>query len=233
MPMFDKTLVNKEYCQEFPILLEHLKAVLEYNEVINLTSIQTLEAGKVLHIQDSLAALSELDKAPPGRFADLGSGAGYPGIPLAVVSNRSTTLIESNQKKARFLKSFIDSHGLTDRIEVHAGRSEELALKEPNGFSVITARAVAELPVLVELAAPLLSLGGQLIAYKGKPEDSENERANLTAERLSLTLMSSRSYCLNYDNTCYNRQIIVYQKTQQSSFKLPRRPGMANKRPLA
>lgn len=233
MLISDKKFQTEEFCQEYPILIEHLSAVLEHNQAINLTGIHTMEAGKVFHIEDSLAALHELERASVGTIADLGSGAGYPGIPLAIVSKRPTTLIESNQKKTRFLSDFIKTNNLTDLLRVYAGRSEELSLQEPAGFSVVTARAVAELTILLELAYPLLSIKGRLIAFKAQPQAEELEKATQNAEKLSFELISTRQYCLEFNNEMHQRQILVYEKTGTSAVKLPRRPGMATKRPLA
>lgn len=211
-------------------MIEHLDAVLEQNKTMNLTSITQRETGKVLHIEDSLAALTEVRAAPSGSMADIGSGAGYPGIPLAVVSGRATTLIEASKKKAAFLSDFIEKHHLTDLIDVAPFRTEELAQQDQT-FSVITARAVAALPSLIELAAPLLAQDGHFIALKGKLDKTEQERGEIVASKVGLVLDSVREYTLS-DETI-QRCILVYKKTGKSSLTLPRRPGMATKRPLA
>lgn len=229
--MSDKNSSIEDLCQEVPQLVEHLKAVLLQNRTMNLTSIKNIEAGKILHIEDSLAALPELDAAPHGIVADLGSGAGFPGIPLALVSKRQTVLVESNNKKASFLKEFISKNDLDSSIAVAAERSEELALVQRNAFAVVTARAVAELPALLELGAPLLRQGGQFLAFKGRIDADELERGNKAAERLGLRYVSLRSYVLSDNMSC--RCILVYEKFEEPATTLPRRPGMAVKRPLA
>lgn len=231
--MSDRMLRSEEFCQKQPLLLEHLKAVLTYNQTKNLTSISDLAAGKVLHIEDSLAILPEVEKAPSGALADLGSGAGYPGIPLALATGRQTTLIEANKKKAAFLQGFVNDNDLADQVTVTELRSEELAQTHAGSFAVVTARAVAELPVLLELAAPLLSEGGHFVAMKGRPEESELLRGNQAAEKLCFSLVSKRSYSLGDQENKQQRCVLVYEKRGQSSFTLPRRPGMAAKRPLA
>ncbi|MDR1358685.1 MAG: 16S rRNA (guanine(527)-N(7))-methyltransferase RsmG [Coriobacteriales bacterium] len=228
----DENDCTEDFCQkQHSVLLAHLEAVLAYNRTKNLTSIKDLEAGKVLHIQDSLAVASELTAAPQGMMADLGSGAGYPGLPLALVSGRQAVLIEANKKKARFLKDFIVAHGLSKQISVAALRSEELALEQKEAFAAVTARAVAELPTLLELAAPLLAQGGHFIALKGRPATSERERGAVAAEKLGMSPLDMRRYKLSDNAT--QRCVLVYEKTGESQIEVPRRPGMAAKHPLA
>jgi len=231
--VFDKSASNEEFCLTHPLLRTHLEAVLLHNQKKNLTSITDYSAGEVLHIEDSLAVLPEIHEAPTGSMADLGSGAGYPGIPLALVSGRQTTLIESNQKKAQFLESFISANGLVGKIVVSPCRSEELALSQAESFTVVTARAVAELPALLELAAPLLSLGGHFVALKGRPSPEELLRGCQAAEKLGMYQLKRRDYLLKNDTNNAQRCVLVYQKQNKTLLSLPRRPGKATKRPLA
>ena len=230
--MSDKTLSNESFCQEHPLLLAHLEAVLQYNQKKNLTSITELHDGKVFHIEDSLAVLPEIQAAPQGQMADLGSGAGFPGIPLALASKRQTTLIESNKKKAQFLQGFIDDNKLARQISVAAMRSEELAQEQAGAFAVVTARAVAELAVLLELAAPLLEKKGRFVALKGQPDADELRRGDAAAGKLGMCLLQTRAYSLSGSKGEVKRLVLVYEKSGQPSLSLPRRPGMATKRPL-
>ena len=229
--MDDKNSLCKDFCQAQPLLIAHLEAVLLQNKTMNLTSINNLEAGKVLHIMDSLAVLPEVNAAPEGTMADLGSGAGYPGIPLAITSGRDTTLIEANKKKARFLQGFLDAHDLSGKISVAAMRSEELAKSQRGKFAVVTARAVAELPILLELAAPLLIQGGHFLALKGKPDTEELVRGDTAAGAVGMEYLQTRD-CSTSDSKT-QRCVLVYKRTKEPSLDLPRRPGMAAKRPLA
>ncbi|MDR1088409.1 MAG: 16S rRNA (guanine(527)-N(7))-methyltransferase RsmG [Coriobacteriales bacterium] len=231
MPLPDENSRSEDFCQkQQSLLLLHLKAVLTYNRTKNLTSIKDLEAGKVLHIQDSLAVLPELAQAPGGTMADLGSGAGYPGLPLALLSGRQAVLIEANKKKARFLKDFVDAQGLAQHIGVAAMRSEDLAREQRDAFAVVVARAVAALPTLLELAAPLLAQGGRFLALKGRPEASEITRGIEAAEKLGMTPLDIRHYSLSDNIT--QRCVLVYTKTCEPQIELPRRPGVAAKHPL-
>ncbi len=227
----DKNFLSEDFCQKYPLLMKHLEAVLQYNEKVNLTSITGKDTGKVLHIEDSLAVVEEVLTAPEGALADLGSGAGYPGIPLAIASGRQTTLIESNNKKALFLRSFVEAHGLSEQVSIAALRSEELAKERGKQFAVVTARAVAELPILLELAAPLLKEQGHFIALKGRPESEEIARGIIAAEMLGMKQISQREYTLSDKES--RRSVFVYQKQGEAKILLPRRPGMAAKRPLS
>ncbi|MCL1890802.1 MAG: 16S rRNA (guanine(527)-N(7))-methyltransferase RsmG [Coriobacteriia bacterium] len=212
------------------LLSRHLAFVLDYNKQVNLTTISTVKEGLLLHVEDSLMALEELQQAPEGPLADLGSGGGFPGIPLAIATGRPTTLIESIAKKAQALQCFVDQEGLGSQITVVAQRSEEFACEARESFAVVTARAVSELPVLVELAAPLLALGGQLVCYKGQPSPEELARGRGAASVCGLIEKSLRT-CFLSDGTT-QRTIVGYEKVEEPSIALPRRNGMAKKRPL-
>lgn len=207
----------------------HLRLVLEENQRSNLTRIVDWEQGQLLHIEDSLLGLPELLAAPEGRYADLGTGGGFPGIPLAICSGRETLLVDSVAKKTQALDRIIEALKLSDRVNTYTGRSEELALEQPETFAVITARALSALPSLLELAVPLLQIGGQLICYKTAIESEELEQAALLEEKLGMKLVSSRQEVLSDGET--PRSILVFEKVAEPTVKLPRRPGMAQKRP--
>ena len=121
-----------------------------------------------LHIVDSLMVLPEIGDAPDGMMIDLGSGAGFPGVPLALACGRSTLLLDSVGKKARAVRSFLVELGLDGKVDVYPRRAEEMELDPSNRAAVVVARAVSSLPSLVELASPLLRQGGWLVAMKGR-----------------------------------------------------------------
>jgi len=214
-----------------PLLLDHLAFLIEANSRTNLTAIRSTEEGLVLHLEDSLTATPELDAAPEGALVDLGSGSGYPGIPLATITGRLTTLVEARQKKAQFLKDAIARIGMEGFIEVETQRIETFTLAKKETYSVVTARALSELPVLLELASPLLKPGGWLIAYKGIPGEQEIQRGDKVASLVGMTPRSSRTLVLS-DKTS-KRTILVYEKTALPLLSLPRRDGTPQKKPLA
>ncbi len=209
------------------LLRRHLELVIEANKTTNITRIGGMEEGMVLHVEDSLVGLPELEAAPAGQYADLGSGAGYPGIPLAVETGRETLLVDSVGKKVSILDGFIEKLELP-HVSTYAGRIEDLARERPGEFAVVTARALAKLSVLMELACPLLQQSGQLVCYKARVDDEEFAHAQSLQEKLGMKLVSDRSVSLG-DNA---RRIIVFERVGNPSISLPRRTGMAQKKPL-
>lgn len=214
--------------EQADLLSAHLRAVLVTNESMNLTSIGFADSV-VLHVLDSLTALGALGAAPPGGFADLGSGPGYPGIPLSVVSGRPVALVESVKKKAAFLERVVGD--LCLEATVHPIRAEELAIEMPGVFSAVTARALSSLPSLVELAAPLLGPGGLLICLKARLDEAELARGDSAA-----LLCGMRRVALDQvqiPGAEVERAIVTYKKSAPARVRLPRRPGMAQRQPLA
>jgi 16S rRNA (guanine527-N7)-methyltransferase len=145
------------------------RLLLAWTPAINLTAIRDPEAVATAHIVDSLTALPLLTARRIDRFLDLGSGAGYPGLPLAAALPAArAVLVEPIGKKARFLEAVVGATGLGASVDVAAVRAEALAAdpRHRGQWPAVTARAVASLPELVELAFPLLAPGGFLVAWK-------------------------------------------------------------------
>ena len=208
---------------------KHLDLVIEANRTTNITRITSKQEAFLLHIEDSLSALPEINEAPVGNYADMGSGAGYPGIPVAIATGRNTTLIDARQKKVHILDGILQDLGLTDQIKTFAGRAELLAIQERNEYAVITARALAKLPVLMELASPLLKEQGRLICYKANIDELELSNALEVQKLTGMKLLSQRSFQLGKE---FKRTIVVFEKTMKPRIKLPRREGEAQKNPL-
>lgn len=209
------------------LLKRHLELVIEANKTTNITRISTWDEGMLLHVEDSLVGLPEVEVAPEGRLVDIGSGAGYPGIPLAIESGRKTLLADSVGKKTAILASMVEELGL-DNVEVYTGRIEDLAREKAGVFAVVTARALAQLSVLMELASPLLQDDGRLVCYKANVSDEELQHALSLQERLGMSLVSDRAVELG--DAC--RRIISFEKSGRPQINLPRKTGMAQKRPL-
>ena len=207
----------------------YLELVIEKNKEINLTRIDTEEKGMLLHIEDSLSCLDEFERQE-GEFLDIGTGGGFPGVPLAIASGRTGVLIDSVQKKARAVQEMIEELGLDNQIQALGVRSEELALDVGERFSTVVARAVSSLPVVMELATPLLTPEGELIALRGKEDEVDETLIERVSEKLGLRLISKKHI---YISEIYERTIYVFKKVSQPTIKLPRRNGMAQKRPLS
>ena len=155
----------------------HLRLLDAWNPAINLTRISDARERAARHYLDALAALPLINQliTDGGAYADLGSGGGFPGIPLAahMLERRPKAtfdLIEATGKKARFLESVVASSGLAPRLRVLNARAEDLAARQPTRYDLIAARAVAPLAELTRLALPLLAPGGHLLAWKREGE---------------------------------------------------------------
>lgn len=212
-------------------MLRHVEFVLETNRTINLTAITAPEDALRLHLIDSLTALPEVIAAPAGTLADIGTGAGFPGVELALATGRTTLLVDSVRKKVDAIQRFLVQELLDSWISVSAFRAEELARQNREQFAVVTARALSSLPSLVELAAPLLFTGGRLVAMKGNLEASELARAEKAAVQVGMRFESRRSLVLPGGGE--TRELVVFTRTGRARIKIPRREGQAQRNPLA
>jgi len=210
------------------VLAQHLRMVYETNEHTNLTRVSPADAA-TLHVVDSLSGLPEMSASPSGSWIDIGSGAGYPGIPLGVVGLRHIELVESVGRKAQFLERVVRELCLD--TTVRHSRAEEVALERAGQYAAVAARAVSELPALVELAAPLLVMGGRLVCWKGDPATEELSRGDRVAQKVGMRRVVVRDVSL--PGTDARRSLIVYERTGPGGVKLPRRIGLAQSKPLA
>jgi len=213
------------------LLSKHLEMVLDGNRKFNLTAITDVADAIVLHVVDSLMVLPEISSAPEGPIADIGTGPGFPGIPLAVMTGRRVDLVESIGKKARFLETVVDTLELCDTVKVINERAEQLASHTRGAYGAVTARAVTSLPALVELSAPLLRLEGILVSLKGRVGADELDSGAKAAAMVGLTYSGIRKYTLLDHDAA--RSCVTYTRTGSSSIQLPRRAGLAQRKPLA
>jgi 16S rRNA (guanine527-N7)-methyltransferase len=176
------------------------------------------------HVADSLSAVPYIS---PDRLADIGSGAGFPGLVLAAAFPASSvTLVESQRRHAAVAERLGREAGLRN-VSVLPLRVEEVR----DSFDVVTARAVAPLSVLVEYAAPLLVDGGQLVAWKGARNAAEELGGEEAGRVVGLAL--DRVVQVEPFPGAHSRHLHIYSKTGPTPDRFPRRPGMARKRPLA
>ncbi len=210
----------------------HVRLMLAWNAAINLSGIRDPEAVAREHVLDSLSALPLLRRAGVDELLDLGSGAGYPGLPLAAaLPARRALLVESIAKKARFLSVAVQAMGLAERVSVAATRAENLALDlEHRGrWRAVVARAVADLAELAELALPLLAPGGILVAWKRLPLDEELDRARRAAERLGGRVRECEGVSLP---GLSDHVLAVVEKVGPTPDEYPRDPARRRRRPL-
>jgi 16S rRNA (guanine527-N7)-methyltransferase len=182
-----------------------------------------------VHLADSLAGLELAELRAADRIADIGAGAGFPGLALAIALPAThVTLVESNARKSAFIAATAETAGLAN-VDVAAERAEEWDA----GFGrckIVTARALAPLGVLAEYAAPLLIEGGALVAWKGRRDADEERIAAAAADQLGLAIEEVRSV-RPFDGADH-RHLHVLRKVAPTPSRFPRRAGMATKRPL-
>jgi 16S rRNA (guanine527-N7)-methyltransferase len=194
-----------------------------------ITTVRDPAKGVDLHVADSLVAL-ELPQVPAARrIADLGSGAGFPGLVLAIaLPNAHVALVESVGRKCAFMRGAIEQLQLANADVVQA-RAEAW----PQGIArhdLVTARALAPLTTLVEYAAPLLVVGGALVSWKGAVDAGEEADGRAAAGALGMSAPVIRA--VQPFAAARDRRLYVYSKVMDTPSRYPRREGMARKRPI-
>jgi 16S rRNA (guanine527-N7)-methyltransferase len=200
------------------------------------TTVSEPRAALDVHVADSLSALELPGVAGARRVADLGAGAGFPGLVLAIALPRARVdLIESTGRKAVLIERLAREAEIANARAVTA-RAEEWGARPPalgggaEAYDLVTARALASLPVLCEYAAPLLRHDGRLVAWKGRRSAEEEAGGTRAAERLGLAVESV--VAVTPFEGARDRHLHVFRKLVPTPQGFPRRPGMARKRPL-
>ncbi len=200
----------------------------------NVTSIKNPDEIIVKHFIDSLFLVKFCkDFTKNKKIIDIGTGAGFPGVPLKILFPEiELYLIESVGKKVEFLKLLIDNLNISGIIIINE-RAEILAHK-PNfreQFDIVLSRAVANLSTLLEITSPFAKVGKSIVAYKGKRVRDELSAAQKAMEILNLIIKNIYFYKLI--NNDYERSLVFFEKTKNTPNKFPRRPGIPQKRPIA
>ncbi len=225
-PIFIETLtrhgVNADLAQLFE---QYADLLLEVNTTLNLTRITDPVDVAVKHFVDSLVPIKLGVISKGDRVLDVGTGAGFPGMPLAITGDYRVTLLDSSKKKL----AFVDKCALDMNVAVSTvnARAEEFAhSNRREGFDVVMSRAVAPLPVLLELIAPLVAVGGKVVAFKSLNDDPvEGKRARKELGLAEGVVMNSGIPCLEH---C----LIVYEKIRSTPAKYPRRYTLIKSKPL-
>jgi 16S rRNA (guanine527-N7)-methyltransferase len=212
----------------------YLDLLLDWNRRVNLTAITEPSQVAALHFLDSLTCLAEVPTAANTRLCDVGSGAGFPGIPLAIVCPElEVTLLESVRKKCRFLEAVIAALGLP-RVAVACRRAEvagcDPAMRET--FDMAITRAVAHLAVAAEFCLPLVKVGGLALVMKGPQGEQEVIESQTAIGTLGGSVERVRAFRLPTPEGEVGRSIIAVRKTSRMLPKYPRRPGIPARRPL-
>ena len=213
----------------------YFKLLVEWNQKINLTAITAEPEVYLKHFYDSLVPafyLAQLKKESLS-VCDVGAGAGFPSLPLKILfPSLKVTIVDSLNKRIKFLAELVGKLGLTDVTLTHARAEDFGSKKSParESFDIVTARAVANLPVLSELCLPLTKVGGTFIALKAQKAKEELTRAQYAIQTLGGQLQEDIETTL--PQTDEKRHIIVIDKKKATPKKYPRKAGTPAKLPL-
>ncbi len=207
-------------------LLKLYEFLVEYNQNVNLTAITDFEEVVVKHFIDSVLPFSMIDIKENSSFIDVGTGAGFPSIPLMIVRpDLKGTLLEALNKRCIFLEKACELTGVDVKV-VH-GRAEDYAKEKREAFDFATARAVAAMPVLCEYCIPYVKTGGKFIALKSVNEDET--LCEKAVKVLGGKIAEIKDYTITNGD---NRRLFIIDKVSQTPTKYPRNPSMIKKKPL-
>ena len=201
------------------------RAMVKQNEVMNLTGITDDRGVANLHLLDSLTVMAAADLR--GRtLIDVGTGAGFPGVPLAIASGAKITLLDSLGKRMKWLEQVLPTLGI--EAECVTARAEEAVATRRESYDFATSRAVARLNILLELTAPYVKVGGRVLAMKGSLAREELAEAANAIKKLGLQLEEVKEYPI--DGT--NHAVIVLKKVSPTPKQFPRRFAKIKQAPL-
>ena len=204
--------------------------LLEWNQKINLTAITDDEAIAIKHFIDSIIPINNFKDN--SKIIDVGSGAGFPSVPLSIVNETlKITALDSLNKRLIFLQKVQEELSLNRMSFIH-GRAEDFGrdTKYRESYDYATARAVASLNVLSELCLPLVKVGGHFVAYKGDKWEQEIEEGKNAIKKLGGEVVDVQQYTLPQIND--SRSVIIIRKVDSTNTKYPRKAGVPNKKPL-
>lgn len=223
---FQRSLSEKEQNQFY----QYMQLLLMWNEKMNLTAITEPKEILIKHFIDSMSISPYIEENT--KVLDVGTGAGFPGIPLKIVlSQNDFTLLDSLNKRINFLNEVIRNLKL-EKIETVHGRAEEFCkiAKRREGYDIVTSRAVAKLNTLLEYMLPFVKIGGKCICMKSLEIEEELNNANRAIEILGGEVEKVETITL--ENTDITRKIVIIKKIKETPKKYPRKAGMPSKEPI-
>jgi 16S rRNA (guanine527-N7)-methyltransferase len=228
-----KTLFNVHLtARQVMSLITYEKELLEWNQKFNLTAIRDAESIRVKHFLDSYSCVSAWQANPPLRLIDVGTGAGFPGLPLKIVyPQMHVTLVESVGKKAMFCQHIVSKLGL-ENIDVIKTRAEDIGQDKNHreSYDVAVARAVANLNILSEYLLPLVKVGGMMLAQKGETAHAEAQSAEKAIKVLGGKL--KQIIPVELPGVADERFLVLIDKVHATPENYPRKAGIPAKTPL-
>ena len=223
-------MVNELYVSQETKFEEYMKLLLEWNEKINLTAITEKEDVILKHFKDSLTIEEFIPVS--AKVIDVGTGAGFPGLPIKIVrEDISLTLLDSLNKRIKFLDEVVSQLELKDVKTIHSRAEDAGQDKEyRERYDIATSRAVANLSTLLEYLMPFVKVGGSVICMKGPNIEEELNNAKNAIKELGGELQEIRNFKL--EGTDNERNIIIIKKVKPISGKYPRKAGMPANNPL-
>ncbi len=219
--------INEEEANKF---YNYMNLLLEWNEKINLTAITAPNEVILKHFVDSITINKYIEDK--NTIMDIGTGAGFPGIPLKIINkDKKFTLVDSLNKRINFLNE-VSKELKLENIECIHARAEELAVNSNyrEKCDIVTSRAVARLATLLEYMLPFVKVGGKCICMKGANIEEELEEAKKAIEVLGGEIEVVERFCL--PDTDMERNIVVIKKVKNTPNKYPRKAGMPSKQPI-
>lgn len=216
--------------EQIELFYNYMNLLLEWNKRINLTAIIEQDDIILKHFVDSLEVLNFIEKNK--RIVDIGTGAGFPGIPLSIMNKESNfTLVDSLNKRINFLEEVKNNLGLDNVNTVHM-RAEDFG-KNKNyreKYDYAVSRAVANMSVLVEFLLPTVKVGGKVICMKGSKLEAELKDSKNAIKKLGGQIVEIKEFCLPESDI--TRNIVIIKKIKPTPNQYPRKAGLPNKQPI-
>lgn len=214
-------------------LIRYMEGILEKNQYINLTAIIDRKEFIQKHYMDSLLCVPSEEFRKAGTVIDVGTGGGFPGVPLAICfPEKQFTLIDSLNKRIKIIKELCECLGINNVVAIH-GRAEELARRKDmrDTYDLCVSRAVANMSTLCEYCMPFVRVGGHFIAYKGPDCCQEVDAAKKAIKELSSKLL--RVEAPQIAGVPFSHKLIYIEKAKATASKYPRKAGTPSKEPVS